>query len=183
MFKKSITDMLMWWTFWKNVQKVHHWHMGVMDFLEKCSKSTSLTYGSDGLLGKMLEKSITGRWKWWTFKKGVDIVHNWNMKVKDSSKCWKTCHWHIEVMDFLENVQKVHHWHMDLEVMNFLGNVQKVHHWHIEVMYFLENVLKVHHWHMGVMDFLGNCSKSPSLESNVISNHFHMKVKVIFVWK
>ena len=70
---------------------------------------------------------------------------------------------------------------MDLEVMNFLGNVQKVHYWHIEVMYFLENVLKVHHWHMGVMDFLGNCSKSPSLESNVISNHFHMKVKVIFV--
>ena len=81
MYKRSITDTWEWWTFWKNVQKVHHWHMEVMDFWGKCWKSPSLADGSDGLLRKVLILSIIETWKWKT-------LQNVEKPVVDTLKWW-----------------------------------------------------------------------------------------------
>ena len=98
-FIKSISDTWKWWTFWRNVYEVHQWHMEVMDFLEKCLKSPSLTHGSDGLFGKKFMKPITDTWEWWTF------VKMFKKSITDAWEWWT----------FWENLQKVHHWHIEVK--------------------------------------------------------------------
>ena len=49
-----------WWTFWIQIdglfEQILKWNMELMDFLEKCLKSPSMTHEIDGLFGKVFKK-------------------------------------------------------------------------------------------------------------------------------